>query len=101
MGIVKDWIVSLFELIDYYAGRLLGMHDVGRARYCNIDFEVIGHWVKPRPEHRAADPGDCEPAEAGYFEDYKIMIGTLDVTELLSTEATGDILDLAAEDMLR
>ncbi len=64
------------------------------VKYGNLDLEVVGQWVKPVREHRAADPADCEPAEPGYFEDYSILLGKL------SLEATMGIMEKAVEAML-
>lgn len=79
--------------------RAVKMNSVS-VKYGNLDLEVVGQWVKPVREHRAADPADCEPAEPGYFEDYSILLGKIDITEVLSLEATMGIMEKAVEAML-
>ena len=43
-------------------------------------------------------PYRTDPAEGGDFEDYKIMHGSDDMTDLLKQEVVDDIIEQAAEE---
>ena len=59
------------------------------VNYCDIEFEVKGFYVK----------GDDYDNTGSYLEDEDILIGGINVYEILSTKQINDIIDLAIHEI--
>lgn len=76
------------------------MEDRFEIRYDdNITFTFVGRdYVPYSPAHITADPYYSVDEEGGYFEDYDILLGDTDVTEILSDDVIEEVVRKAEEE---
>lgn len=63
--------------------------------YNGITFQFSGQWIPYVPPKITADPYNSEPAEGGYFDDWKIVYNGHDWTDSLSEDVINGIIKLA------